>query len=179
MRDTDAVRAELVDLWGQLATYWGVTPTAARVYAALIGRAEAQDADALMEALGASRGAVSMACRELRDWGLVHEERPGGSRRVLYRPETDLEAVVRAVVETRKRREWDPLLRHLDDWIPRLGRDRGAEAVLLRDRLREVRGVIGLADDMARKFLDGRVVQRLGLKALAAAARTRRAGARS
>jgi len=180
--ELESVRADFVRLWERMAPFWGVTPAAARVYAGLLAEPEPAGAEQLMEALGMSRGAVSMACRELADWGLARAERAPGSRRQTWRPETDLEKAVRTIVQTRKRREWDPILEHLREWIPRLERERGPEAALLRGRLEAIEALVGFADEQAEAFLRGGLVQRLGLRALAAAAqrsgrRARRGGA--
>ena len=117
-REVAEVRDSFVQLWGSLGTFWGVSPTTARVFGWLFSQAEASDAEEIMSALELSRGAVSMAGRELREWGLVHVEKAPGSRRVLYRAEADLEKVIRHVVEIRKRREWDPILENLQGVDP-------------------------------------------------------------
>jgi DNA-binding transcriptional regulator GbsR (MarR family) len=170
-------RRAFLDLWGRLAQFWGVSPGAARIYGWLLSHPGPADADALAEGLALSRGAVSMALRELVDWGLVHVRREDGVRRLFYEPEVDLERAVRAIVRTRKRREWDPMLEHLDQWIPRLAKEKSAEAVVFTERLESIRSVVALADDMAQSFLAGGVVQELGLKALIAGAK--RAGKRA
>jgi DNA-binding transcriptional regulator GbsR (MarR family) len=121
-----------------------------------------------------SRAAVSMACRELRDWGLISPGREAGARQITYRPETDLEKAIRNIVQTRKRREWDPIREHLREWIPRLARERSAEAAVFRERLEAIDGLVGLADSMAESFLKGGLVQKLGLKVLVAAAERKR-----
>src|SRR5689334_10599490 len=120
MTETESVREAFVQLWGGLGSFWGVSPAAARVYGWLLSRRDPATAEEMMEGLAMSRGAVSMACRELRDWGLVRGEREAGRRRVVHAPETDLERAVRSIVAARKRREWDPILSHLREWIPRL-----------------------------------------------------------
>jgi DNA-binding transcriptional regulator GbsR (MarR family) len=170
MSDTDSVREAFVQLWGSMGPFWGVPPTTARVYGWLISKKESANADEIMEGLGMSRGAVSMACRELRDWGLIYPEREPGSRQVSYRPETDLEKAIRNIVQARKRREWDPILEHLREWIPKLEAERSAEAQVFRDRLKSIEALVGMADSMAESFLKGGMVQRLGLKVLVAAA---------
>jgi DNA-binding transcriptional regulator GbsR (MarR family) len=164
------VRQEFVDLWSRLAPFWGVSPGAARIYGYLLSRAEPADAGELTQALGLSRGAVSMATRELEEWGLVHARREAGERRLLYVPEVDLERAVKSIVRTRKRREWDPLLERLAEWLPELVDERGADVEAFRSRLTQIRAVIALADGLAKSFLDGGIVQQLGLKALVAAA---------
>lgn len=179
MSGTDDVRNAFIDLWGSTGPFWGVPPATARVYGFLISRAESQTADEIVDGVGLSRGAVSMACRELRDWGLVHLERSSGSRQLAYRPETDLERVIRSIIQARKRREWDPLLQHLREWIPRLESERSAEAAVFRERLESIEALVSMADSMAESFLKGGLVQKIGLKALiASAGRKKRASRR-
>jgi len=168
---TARVRDELRALWGRLGPFWGVPPSTARVYAHLLSTADAADGESIAEALAMSRGAVSTACRELADWGLVHAARPTGSRRVLYRVEESPERVIRGIVRTRKRREWDPILENVRAWRAALAAGRSREAVVLRQRLAEIEGLVGLVDSMADAFLQGRIVPRLGMKALVRAAR--------
>lgn len=168
----DRVREEFVQLWGALGTFWGVPPTTARVFGWLMSRSEPADAQEIMAGLELSRGAVSMACRELREWKLIAPERVAGARRVVYRPETDLERVLRNVVEIRKRREWDPIRENMRDWIPALEAQSSGEggpspenAVFLR-RLREIDQVMGRVDSIAEFLLNGGTVTDFGLKAL-------------
>lgn len=177
MNETEQIRDDFVQLWGRMAPFWGVPPTTGRVFGWLLSQADPQTADGIMEGLAMSRGAVSMAARELRDWGLIHARREPGSRRTSYVPEIDLEKAIRNIVQTRKRREWDPILENLDDWIPQLGSQHSEEARVFRERLQSIAELVGAADHMAETFLAGGMVQRLGLKALVKAAkrpRTRR-----
>lgn len=169
--DAAEVREAFVELWGSLGTFWGVPPTTARIFGWLLSRSKPADAQEIMEALDLSRGAVSMACRELREWGLVHTERVPGSRKVLYHPETDLEAVVRHVIQIRKRREWDPILENLKKWIPELEHDPTPEAAVLGERLRAIEALVGLADSVAERVLRGGTVSNFGLKLLVGSSR--------
>ncbi len=169
--DTRRIADDFVQLWGRLGPLWGVTPVAARMYAWLLCQAEPQEAEVIGETLGISRGAVSMGCAELVDWRLVHADRVAGSRRIVYRPETDPERVIRSIVQTRKRREWDPILEHVRPWIAALRGDRSTEAVRLRLQFEAIERLITVADEFADRFLQGSRVQRLGLKAVVAFAR--------
>ena len=72
------------------------------------------------------------------------------------------------------RAQADPVLAHLREWIPRLGEDSSDEAQRLRERLCEIESVVGLVDSMAASFLQGGLVQKLGLRAVVAAAHRRR-----
>ena len=171
MGTTESVRVAFTQLWGRMGPFWGVAPTTARVYGWLLSVPEGATAERIVRELGMSRGAVSMACRELRDWGLVFDSKEPGSRQVTYRPETDLEKAIRNIVQTRKRREWDPILEHLREWIAELEAERNEEAALFRERLEAIEALVGLADSMAESFLKGGLVPKLGLKALVGAAR--------
>lgn len=168
----DRVREEFVQLWGALGTFWGVPPTTARVFGWLMSRSEPADAQEIMAGLELSRGAVSMACRELREWKLISPERVAGARRVVYRPETDLERVLRNVVEIRKRREWDPIRENMRDWIPALeapsspGKAASPENAVFLRRLRAIDQVMGRVDSIAEFLLNGGTVTDFGLKAL-------------
>ncbi len=167
----ESVREAFVQLWGSLGTFWGVSPTTARVFGWLYSRDDPADAEEIMKGLELSRGAVSMACRELRDWGLVSTERVAGSRRVVYRPETDLEKVMRNVVQIRKRREWDPILENLREWIPELETDPEPQAEVFAERLRALEELVALADSLAERVLRGGTVANLGLKLLVSSAK--------
>jgi DNA-binding transcriptional regulator GbsR (MarR family) len=170
MNQTESVRRDFVHLWGSMGPFWGVSPATARVYGWLISRKESATAEEIMAGLEMSRGAVSMACRELRDWGLISLEKHSGSRQVSYRPETDLERAMRNIVQARKRREWDPILERLREWIPRLEAERSSDAQVFRDRLNAIESLVGMVDSMAESFLKGGMLHSLGLKVLVATA---------
>jgi len=174
--EVDAVREAFVQLWGAMGPFWGISPTTARVHSYLLSRAEPADTEEIMHGLEMSRGAVSMACRELRDWGLIVTEKAPGSRRLSYRPATDLEKVVRNIVSIRKRREWDPILENLREWIPKLEAENSPEAAIFRERLKSLESLIGLADSMVEVVLGGGMVGHLGLKLLVKASRKQATG---
>lgn len=167
------MRDDFVRLWGSLGTFWGVSPTTARVFGWLFSREDGAEAEDIMEALDLSRGAVSMACKELRDWGLLHAERVAGSRRTIYSAERDLEKVVRHVVQIRKQREWDPILENLREWLPTLESEAGPDAEFLVARLRAVESLAEFADSMVERLLKGGTVTNLGLKVLVGGAQRR------
>ncbi|MCG8461514.1 MAG: hypothetical protein MI919_34980 [Holophagales bacterium] len=166
MSEIDNVREAFVQLWGGMGTFWGISPTTARVYAWLMSRSDAADSEEIMAGLELSRGAVSMACRELRDWHLVEMEKVPGSRRARYRPATDLAKVIRNIVQIRKRREWDPVLEHLREWIPQLEREASEEAAIFRHRLEALEALVARADSMMEMFLRGGLLGKVGLKML-------------
>ena len=170
-QDMHQLSSEFVQLWGHLAGFWGITPASGRVVGWLISRSEAAGAEEIGEALEMSRGAVSMATRELVDWGLVRTEKLPGTRRLLYHTETELEKVIRNIIQTRKRREWDPILEHIERSLPQLRGQKSKDASAFRERLEEIQTVITAVDDMAASFLAGGVIEKLGLKFMLGKAR--------
>jgi len=176
MSEVDTVRREFVQLWGSMAAFWGISPTTAKVHSWLLSTTQPVDTDEIMEALEMSRGAVSMACRELRDWGLIFSEKEPGARRVTYRPATDPEKVIKNILEKRKRREWDPILEGLREWIPRLESDPSPEAGVIRARMESLESLVARADAIVEIFLEEGLVGRLGLKLLKNVARDRSGG---
>ena len=114
-----------------------------------------------------------MACKELLDWGLVASSRTSGSRRVVFRAESNLERAIVSIVRTRKRKEWDPLLAEVRDWRTLLENETSPEARRLRRLFGDLEGVVGMVEATARAFLDGFVIRRFGLKSLLRAARRR------
>lgn len=171
--ETAAIREAFVRLWSSLGTFWGVPPTTAGVFGWLLSRSEPAEAQEIMAGLELSRGAVSMACRELRAWGLVTAQRVPGSRRILYAPVDDLEKIVRNVVQIRKQREWDPILDSLREWIPALEADPAPENAVFAERLRAMEALVELADSIVERFLKGGTVSNLGLKLLLGTSRGR------
>ncbi len=83
-----------------------------------------------------------------------------------YRPATDLERVIKSIIEKRKQREWDPILERFREWIPRLEADTTPDAAIFRSRLASLEALVARADAIAEVFLEGGLVGRLGLKLL-------------
>ncbi len=172
---TEEVQREFVQLWARMSKFWGVSAATARVYAWLMSHPNGGDTDAIMTGLRLGRGTVSMACKELREWGLILSEPVAGARRTRHRVDADLGRVVRNVIEHRKRREWDPILEQLRAWLPRLEADRSPEAAVFRERLRAIEACLAMADAMAQTFLEGGTLDRLDLSQLVQKAAPRRA----
>ena len=172
---TEQVRDEFIQLWSRLGQFWGISAGTSRVYAWLLSRPDGAGSEAIMAGLGMSRGAVSMACKELRDWGLVITVQDPGERRGRHVVETDLVTVVRNIVRARKRREWDPILDGVRDWIPRLASDVRKRAGCCAQRLDRSRPASPWPTHGAA-FLDCGMLSDLGLRTITATARRHRRG---
>jgi hypothetical protein len=82
---------------------------------------------------------------------------------------------MRNIVQARKRREWDPILERLREWIPKLEAERSADAQIFGERLNGIESLVGMVDSMADSFLKGGMLPSLGLKYLVASARKKSA----
>lgn len=96
--------------FGEMGSRWGINRTVGQVYAVLFLAREPVCADQLVEALGVSRSNVSMALKELHSWDLVRLRHIPDDRRDFYTTPEDIWAIVRTLVEQRKKREVDPTL---------------------------------------------------------------------
>ncbi|MEU4806239.1 MarR family transcriptional regulator [Actinosynnema sp. NPDC023587] len=79
----DDDRAAFVAALGDLLASWHLPRATGRVYGQLLLDADPASLDALGDALGLSKGAVSTAVRELVAWGLARTIPQSGSRRLL------------------------------------------------------------------------------------------------
>ena len=91
-----------VEAVGHVIEFWGFKHNQGRVWALLYLRAAAMSATQLEEALGLSKGGVSMLVRDLERWGVVHRVRQPGAGAWHYAAETDLVRMVSRVVEERE-----------------------------------------------------------------------------
>lgn len=170
---SEEIRGEFIQLWSRLSRAWGISRAAARIYAWLFSRPNGADVDEILAGLSIGRGTVSTACRELREWSLILSDQLPGSRRTRYRVETDLSRVIRSIITHRKAREWDPIVEHAQEWIPRLEDDRSPEAGIFRERLRALAGCMSLADEVIARFLAGHPAGDVAMQDLTAPRRSR------
>jgi DNA-binding transcriptional regulator GbsR (MarR family) len=96
--------------FGEMGSRWGINRTVGQIYALLFVSNRALNADDLVDALGLSRGSVSMGLKELQSWNLVRMHHLPGERREYFDTPEDVWAIMRTLVEERKKREIDPTL---------------------------------------------------------------------
>jgi DNA-binding transcriptional regulator GbsR (MarR family) len=104
------VENEFVDLWNNMGSLWGISPTMARIHGLLYITGAALSMDDIMEKLGISRGNVSMNLSKLVEWGLVRRVHKRGDRKEYYESLSDVWEMFTLVANQRKRREIDPIL---------------------------------------------------------------------
>lgn len=96
--------------FGEMGSRWGINRTVGQIYAVLFTAERPLCADDIVERLGVSRSNVSMGLKELQSWNLVRLRHQPDDRREFFTTPDDIWAIVRTLVEERKKREVDPTL---------------------------------------------------------------------
>src|SRR5438309_11250244 len=109
----ELVEDQFVELWNNMASLWGISPTMARIHGLLYITGASRSMDDIMARLGISRGNVSMNLSKLVEWGLVKRVHKRGDRREYYQSLSDVWEMFTLVASQRKRREIDPILKTL------------------------------------------------------------------
>jgi DNA-binding transcriptional regulator GbsR (MarR family) len=166
------VEQEFIDLWRNMSSLWGISPTMAQIHGLLFISGEVLSMDDLMSRLGISRGNVSMNLTKLLEWGLVRRVHRRGDRREYYEALGDVWQMFTLVAAQRKRREIDPMLNTLRQSCERLSEDAvGAQAgngvvADRRRRLEDLVAFLSLMDLLAQRFFESHKSLRAALDLL-------------
>ena len=104
---------KLVVHWGEMGTRWGVSRTVAQIHALLYFSPKPLTADEIVDTLGVARSHVSNSLKELQSWGVVKGVHLLGDRREYFQSIKDVWAMFEILLDERKRREVDPILKVL------------------------------------------------------------------
>lgn len=154
------VEDEFVELWNNMGSLWGISPTMARIHGLLFITGAALSMDDIMERLAISRGNVSMNLSKLLEWGLVRRVHKRGARKEYYESLGDVWEMFTLVANQRKRREIDPILKTLRSCRDELSADKlgsmaDHEAVQQRfKRVNEMLKALSLVDGLAQRFFE-------------------------
>src|SRR6476469_6487759 len=110
------VEDDFVELWNNMASLWGISPTMARIHGLLYISGAALSMDDIMARLAISCGNVSMNLSKLVEWGLVRRVHKRGDRKEYYESLADVWEMFTLVANQLKRRESDPILNTLRRW---------------------------------------------------------------
>jgi DNA-binding transcriptional regulator GbsR (MarR family) len=105
--------------FGEMGSRWGINRTVGQIYAVLFIAERPLCADDIVERLGVSRSNVSMGLKELQSWNLLRQRPVAGDRREFFATPDDIYAIVRTLVDERKKREIDPTLSVLRELLMR------------------------------------------------------------
>lgn len=150
--------------FGEMGSRWGINRTVGQIYAVLFIAERPLCADDIVERLGISRSNVSMGIKELQSWNLLRQRSVAGDRREFFHTPEDIYAIVRTLVDERKKREIDPTLSVLRELLmrsPESESERHAQA-----RIREMHELIELLTSWyadVQKLETERLIQLLSL----------------
>lgn len=118
-----AARDEFVQLWGDMASSWGINKTMSQIHALLYAESQALHTDEIMSILGISRGNANMNLRRLLDWELIHKVQFEGDRKDYFSAETDVWKIVNTIIRERQQREIAPIRARLEECVSLLEGD--------------------------------------------------------
>jgi DNA-binding transcriptional regulator GbsR (MarR family) len=169
----ETVEEQFVELWNNMGSLWGISPTMARIHGLLYITGAALSMDEIMARLAISRGNVSMNLSKLVEWGLVRRVHRKGDRREYYESLSDVWEMFTLVASQRKRREIDPIVNTLrrcrEALSPEvLGGQADREAARARfQRVNELLKFLTLVDGLAQRFFDSHRSLREAIQLLA------------
>src|SRR6478672_5374158 len=168
--DPDGVERDFIDLWRNMSSFWGISPTMAEIHGLLFITGEVLSMDDVMARLEISRGNASMNLTRLVEWGLVRRVHRRGDRRDYYESLSDVWEMFTLVAAQRKRREVDPMLNTLRQCGERLSEERLGERASderVADRRRRVGDLVDfltLVDALSQKFFESHKSLRAALE---------------
>lgn len=118
-----AARDEFVQLWGDMASSWGINKTMSQIHALLYAESDALHTDEIMSILSISRGNANMNVRRLLDWELIHKVQFEGDRKDYFSAETDVWKIVNTIIRERQQREIAPIRARLEKCVSLLEGD--------------------------------------------------------
>lgn len=160
--DLRATRQQLMVALGRQSAFWGLGKAPGEMFAALYLAAEPLSLAELAAAIGVTKGAASVAARQLESLGMIRRSQRPGDRRVFFAAETDFWLVAQRVLERRQKPEFDESFSVVRQ---ALASARQAPATAQRDtvltRLENLQSFYGELDDMVD------IIMRLGPHRLA------------
>ncbi len=137
-------KEKFLQAWGTLGSDWGINRTMAQVHALLMISPQALSADEIMKELQISRGNSNMNIRALMDWGLVYKELKAGDRKEYFSAEKDMWIVIKQIMQQRKKRELEPIVKLLDELSDVRAEDKASEEFV--NVVRDIKLFAGKAD---------------------------------
>jgi DNA-binding transcriptional regulator GbsR (MarR family) len=169
----ETVDDQFVELWNNMGSLWGISPTMARIHGLLYITGAALSMDDIMARLAISRGNVSMNLSKLVEWGLVRRVHRRGNRREYYESLSDVWEMFTLVANQRKRREIDPIVNTLRRCREALTPEAlGAQAARAPahsrfQRVNELLKFLTLVDSLAQRFFESHRSLREAIQLLA------------
>src|SRR5512138_1801469 len=127
MISLSAVRQKFILHWGEMGTRWGINRTVAQIHALLFISEKPLNAEDIVQVLGVARSNVSSSLKELQSWGIVKRVHVLGDSRDHFESMKDVWEMFRIVMDERKKREFDPTERLIQECITKAEKDPGTD----------------------------------------------------
>ena len=150
MEYTEA-KKRFIQAWGTMGANWGINKAMAQIHALLLVATEPLSADQIMQELKMSRGNVNMNLRELMDWGIVAKHLQTGERREYFTTGKDVWALAKQISKERRRREFEPLIKVLEEVRHVTGEDKKS-VTEFRKVASDLHEFTGKLDGLLEKF---------------------------
>jgi DNA-binding transcriptional regulator GbsR (MarR family) len=144
--------SDVLDVVGTVIERWGFKFNHGRLWSLLFLRGRPLSAMDLQEALGLSKGAVSIITRELELWSVIQRRRGPSGGLLVYSANTDFIAMIRRVLRDRE----GPLVREMIERISAAEEDARAATETppeVLERLRKMRDLAMFAQGSIDTFL--------------------------
>lgn len=147
-------KAQFIQTWGKLGSEWGINRTMAQVHAILLISPKAMSAEEIMAELSISRGNANMNIRDLINWNLVHKELVPGDRKEYFTAEKDIWEVARRIINERKKREMEPVLKVINQLKTIEGDQQSAEIKEFSSMINQLDSFVGKMDKSVNLLLN-------------------------
>src|SRR3977135_3665557 len=139
MTKLSPVQQKFILHWGEMGTRWGINRTVAQIHALLYLSPRPVNAEEIASTLSVARSNVSTSLKELQGWGIVKRVHVLGDQRDHFESMKDVWEMFRVVLDERKKREFDPTMRMLQECITEAEADKATDEYT-ETRLRELYG---------------------------------------
>ena len=129
---------KLILHWGEMGTRWGINRTVAQIHALLYFSPRPLPADEITEVLQVARSHVSNSLKELQTWGVIGVVHLMGDRRDHFQALKDVWQTFEILLDERKRREGDPMIKLLRETSAVLAEEKSADDSYTKERLGEL-----------------------------------------
>lgn len=130
-----AAQEKLILHWGEMGTRWGINRTVAQIHALLYFSPKPLPADEITEILQVARSHVSNSLKELQTWGVVGIAHVMGDRRDHFQALKDVWQTFEILLDERKRREVDPMIKVLRETSALLTEDKTSGDAYTQERV--------------------------------------------
>ncbi len=128
-------QSKLVLHWGEMGTRWGINRTVAQIHALLYFSPKPLAADEITEVLQVARSHVSNSLKELQAWGIVGVVHLMGDRRDHFQSLKDVWQTFEILLDERKRREVDPMLKVLRETAAMMAEEKSPTDTYTQERV--------------------------------------------